>query len=515
MSSTYRPARLLIRGGRVYDHDGDIHAPAIRDILVEGALIASVTSPEEDRAAKDAMADDPGTAVIDASDLLVIPGFVNAHYHSYDVLAKGMLEDMPFDVWALHSQPAYLGARSKAELRARVLVGALECLRNGITTVQDMNSLVPQNEEVLNTILAAYAEVGIRVVFSIAVRDIAALDIAPFLPDNIPESAMALIRGKPGDPVADLAFVERQLQQLRPLPALLSWALSPSGPQRSSRTLLEGISDLATRYELPIFTHVYETKAQTAKARTLYADQGGSMIRYMGEVGLLSHRTTIAHGVWLLPEELEIMAAHGTGLVHNPISNLKLKSGVAPMRRVLECGINVALGCDNCSCGDCQNMFQAMKMLCLLAAVTDANPTGVHAATAMRAATLGGAHAAGLEGKIGAIRPGMQADLALLDLTDIAYQPFNSAARQMVFSECGRGVRTTIVGGRVVMRDGRIMTVDEAAFRAELTDIMTGFRRDFAAIAKTNEAVIPYLLEANRRVAAHDVGLNRFLSYPG
>ena len=253
-----------------------------------------------------------------------------------------------------------------------------------------MISLVPQDEGVLDTILAAYAEVGIRVVFSIAVRDIAALGIAPFLPDDIPERAMAVIRGKPGDPRADLAFVERQLQRLRPLPQLLSWALSPSGPQGSSRTLLEGISDLATRYDLPIFTHVYETKAQTAKTRPLYAEQGGSMIRYMGEMELLGHRTTVHHGVWLLPEELEIMAAHGTGLAHNPISNLKLKSGVAPMRRVLECGINVPLGCDKCSCGDCQNMFQAMKMLCLLAAVTDANPTGVHLETAMRAATFGG-----------------------------------------------------------------------------------------------------------------------------
>ena len=206
-----------------------------------------------------------------------------------------------------------------------MLVGAIECLRNGITTVQDMNSLVPQDEAVLDTILSAYAEVGIRVVFSIAVRDIAALDIAPFLPDDMPEQALALIRGKPGDPRAELDFVERQLLRLRPLPARFTWALSPSGPQRSSRTLLEGIGDLAARFELPIFTHVYETKAQTAKARELYRDHGGSMIRYLQEVGLLGHRTTIAHGVWLLPEELEIMAIHGTGLVHNPLSNLKLK----------------------------------------------------------------------------------------------------------------------------------------------------------------------------------------------
>src|SRR5207237_5447804 len=137
--------------------------------------------------------------------------------HSYDVLAKGLLEDMPFDVWALHSQPAYFGRRTKAEIRARTLLGALECLRNGITTLQDMNSLVPQDEETLDIILAAYAEIGIRVVFSIAVRDIAALDIEPFLPPAIPAEISAIVNGKPGNAKADLAFVEAQIKRLNPL----------------------------------------------------------------------------------------------------------------------------------------------------------------------------------------------------------------------------------------------------------------------------------------------------------
>ena len=217
--------------------------------------------------------------MIEAQGKLVLPGFVNAHYHSYDVLAKGLLEDMPFDVWALHSQPAYFGKRSKEEIRARTLLGAVECLRNGVTTVQDMNSLVPQDEETLDTILSAYEEVGIRVVFSIAVRDVGALDIAEFLPSHTPKSVMALIRGASKDPREEIAFVERQIKRLTPLPPRITWGLSPSGPQRSSRALLEGVADLARQRELPVFTHVYETKAQTAKARTIYGAHGGSMIR--------------------------------------------------------------------------------------------------------------------------------------------------------------------------------------------------------------------------------------------
>ena len=304
--------------------------------------------------------------------------------------------------------------------------------------------------------------------------------------------------------------MERQIRRRVPLPPSLHWALSPSGPQRASRTLLEGIADLAQRHTLPILTHVYETKAQAAKARVICAAQGGSLIRYMHEVGLLGPRTSIVHGVWMQTDEIELLAAQGSGLVHNPVSNLKLKSGIAPTRRVIDAGVSIALGCDNCSCGDCQSMFQAMKLLCLLAAVTDPQPTGVHAAHALHAATLGGARAVGLEGQVGALRPGMAADLTLLDLADITYVPFNSAARQVVYGEAGRGVQTVVVGGEVVLDHGRITRIDEAALRQEVAEAMVAFHRDFAALRRQSAAAIPFLLDANGRVGAHDVGLDRF-----
>ena len=140
------------------------------------------------------------------------------------------------------------------------------------------------------------------------------------------------------------------------------------------------------------------------------------MLRYLGEVGLLNERLTIAHGVWLRDEEVGMLAAAGAGLAHNPISNLKLKSGIAPMRRVIDAGVNVALGCDNCSCGDCQSMFGAMKLLCLLAAASE--PRTRRACTppppcAPRRWAAPGRW--GLQGEVGAIRAGMLADLLLLD----------------------------------------------------------------------------------------------------
>lgn len=507
-------SRTLIRGALVYDCAGDVHRPPVRDVIIEGARIASVSAADEGQQEKAeiaaaAAARRPGSHVIDGTGKLIIPGLVNAHYHSYDVLAKGRFEDMPFDVWALHSQPAFWGKRSREELRARTLLGAMECLRHGITTIQDMNSLVPQDEETLDIILAAYAEVGIRVVFSIAVRDLPSLDIEPFLARDLPADVSAIVGGKPGDARADLDFIAAQIARLDPLPPRLHWALSPSGPQRCSRALLEGIAELSAQHRLPVFTHVYETRAQLAKARAAYKDFGGSYVRYMAELGLLTERTTLAHGVYLTAPEIEQLANAGAGVVHNPLSNLKLKNGAAPLIDFKRAGINLSLGCDNCSCSDCQNLFQAMKMFTLLAAGMDAEPTGVLACDAIEAATIGGAHAVGLSGQIGEIKNGMKADLVLIDLSDLSYLPFNSAARQLVYCETGRGVHTVMVDGRIVLADGELATVDEAAFRAELAGVMEKVDQDYAALVARQKPAISYLLDANAALKKAKLGLDR------
>ncbi|QYU66140.1 SDR family oxidoreductase [Leptolyngbya sp. 15MV] len=359
---------LLIRGARVLTPRADPHRPPPADVLIRGGRIAAIATRDDAP-----LVVPPGAEVIPAEGMLLIPGLISAHYHSYDTLLKGRYEDVPFDVWALHSQPAYWGRRSRQELRVRTLLGALEALRAGITTIQDMNSLVPQDEETLDTILAAYAESGIRCVFSIALRDLPDLDIAPFLPRDLSPDVAAIVGGAPRDAAEDLRFVAAQLKRLSPLPPRLHWALSASGPQRSSRTLLEGLAALSAEYGLPVFTHVYETRAQLAKARRIYPD--GSMITRMEEVGLLTPRTTLAHAVHITEDEIARVARAGAGVVHNPLANLKLKNGVAPLTAFKRAGVRLALGCDNNSCSDCQNLFQAMKMYA--EAVTAAGGRGI------------------------------------------------------------------------------------------------------------------------------------------
>src|SRR5262249_25557909 len=161
--------------------------------------------------------------------------------HSADSLAKGRFDNLSFDLWMLHSNPAALGKRSRAELRIRTLLGALENIRAGVTTIQDMNNLIPQDEETLDCILDAYRASVIRTVFSISMRDLTALDIEPFIPRPLPEDVEKTVKGTPGDPALDLSFVEAQLRRLKNSHSRLHWALSPSGPQRCSSRLLEGI----------------------------------------------------------------------------------------------------------------------------------------------------------------------------------------------------------------------------------------------------------------------------------
>ncbi|MGH7003044.1 MAG: amidohydrolase family protein, partial [Alphaproteobacteria bacterium] len=227
--------------------------------------------------------------------------------------------------------------------------------------------------------------------------------------------------------------------------------------------------------------------------------------------GLLGPRLSLAHGVWLDEREIAALADAGVSVVLNPISNLKNKNGVAPIRRLAAAGVNLALGCDNCSCTDAQNIFQAMKMFTLLAAVSDPEIGPPDALDAIRAATFGGARTAGLEREIGGIRAGMKADLAVLDLDDPAFVPLNSLARQLVYSECGRGVDSVIVDGRFVMENRKIETIDDAALRDEAEAIMRRFRPEAEAVFARNRRLSQYLLEADARVWSTDIGMNRYV----
>ncbi len=491
--------RTLIRGGQVYDHDGDVHKPARADILIQGDTVVAVGA-----AAASAGADD----VIDASARLIMPGLINAHYHSHDVLCRGLFEELPLEFWLLYTLP--LGAnRSNEEVRARTLVGALECMRCGITTVQDMLGLVPLTDGQTDVVIDAYRDAGLRVVFSPMVWDIPPVAMMRHA-DSLPPDVAEMLGNQPR-PIRDqLDYLEQQFKR-HPASGTLHWALAPFAPQRCSPAMLEACAGLAEQHDLPVYTHVYETRGQRLIARELFKKHGGSLIGYMADCGLLTRRLNIVHSVWISPAEMEQLAAADAGIVLNELSNMKLKSGIPPVLDMRRSGVRLGLGCDNCSGTDVQSVFQAMKMFCLTAAVSDPEPGPGLAHEVLRHATLGNARTAGLAHCLGAIKPGYKADLVFIDLNDVAYLPYNSAARQLVYTEAGRGVASVMIDGRLVIKERAVQTIDEEALRREVASLMRHFIADYDDIVKTRQAALPHMLKAHRDVWAEDVGMSRFI----
>jgi guanine deaminase len=245
------------------------------------------------------------------------------------------------------------------------------------------------------------------------------------------------------------------------------------------------------------------------QARLTIPEYSGLLIERLVKEEVLDQRLNFAHSVWLTQAEIEMLAEHGAGVVINPQGNLKMKCGIAPIRPLQDAGVRIGLGCDNCSCSDAQNMFVAMKLFALLAAVSDATPGPPQAVSALRAATQGGADGARLGGMLGRIAVGYKADLTLIDTRDPTWSPMNSAARQLVHIEAGRGVRHVIVDGKIVIRDGRLTTLDEETVFDAVKAVMPEFSRDFSAITQRVAKLQPYLDRAHHQIMITALDIER------
>ncbi len=503
---------LLIAGGRVMLRGDDPHQPQRADILVADGAIAAIGPDLSAEAAKR-----PECRRIDARGRLVAPGFVNAHYHSHDVLAKGLLEEEPLETWRLLALPPQYPKRSREEVKVRTMLGALECLKSGMTTVQDMVTLFPFDPDHLSAVVEAYEEIGIRAVVALQYADRKGIGTIPFWPEVFPPELHDKLStaAEPDAKIDQIAYFEDTYIKGAAERPTIGWALGPSAPERCTSALLQRTREMSEKYDLPIFTHFYESKGMALQARVACPEHGGSLVRALHAEGLLGPRLNLAHSVWLLDDEIALLAETGTRCVLNPLSNLKLKSGVPPVRRLQEAGVAFGLGCDNCSCSDAQNMFEAMKFAAMVTAIADHEPGPPQALSMFEAATSGGAACIGRADDLGAIAPGMRADMVLLDLEDPSFVPLNSAVRQLVYTEAGRGVRTVIVEGRVVIEDGRSTFIDETELARRVEEVMPGFLDDFAQIRTRVDGLAPYLAEAHRRIWAEDVGIDRLFHEPG
>src|ERR1043165_2768322 len=239
-------AKLLIRGGRVLDLDGELDQPAVADVLIDGTKIAAVGAVTPQQA--------DGPRAIDAAGKLIVPGLVNAHYHSYDTLARGMVEDLPLEQWGTLVGPLAVG-RSLEEIRARTLLGAVDCLRHGATTVQDMATLVPLRDDVVDTVVDAYCEAGVRVVLGVSIRDLSQLDTIPWLAALLPADLRDIVGAKADVAREQVDFVARQMARIGDRGGLVRWALCPSAPQRCTADMLKAVGELARAQKVPVYTH--------------------------------------------------------------------------------------------------------------------------------------------------------------------------------------------------------------------------------------------------------------------
>jgi 5-methylthioadenosine/S-adenosylhomocysteine deaminase len=494
---------MLIKGATILAMEqGAASKPFAGDLRITGARIAEI-GPD--------LMPAPGETVLDGRDRLVIPGLINSHLHSGEALFKGRYDNLPLELWMLYSYPI-LGAEAVAErlIYLRTMLVAIESLKTGVTTViDDVFEAPKQGLSQLGAVFEAYSDIGMRAVISGHIIDRNFLDTIPFTSDYVPADLRARIGAEPPpSPSAYIAFAESAFQRFHNLHDRLRFMVAPSAPQRCTPELMQAADELARRHGTAFHTHIVETKVQAVTGPVLY---GKTLIEYMHGLGLLHRGTTIAHSIWVTDHDIELLGDAGVSIVHNVISNQKLGAGIAPIRRLMEAGVNVALGSDGICSNDTPRMFDVMHAAGLLHNIASANHhRWLDAGEVLAAATRGGAHSALLEAEVGSLEVGKRADLVMLDMRTAAFTPCNDVRNHLVYCENGSSVETVIVNGEIVVASGKLTRVDEAVLLAELRELMPEFLAQHGRTEAANKVLEPYFEMIVKRCAGMDVGVNRW-----
>ncbi|MEH6792912.1 MAG: amidohydrolase family protein [Rhodococcus sp. (in: high G+C Gram-positive bacteria)] len=396
---------IFIRNAHVITMDSSTGSePIVRSIRIENDVVTAV--------AGDLVPAD-GDTIIDGRDRLVTPGFVNAHTHSWETFYKGRYDNLPLEMWMAMAYPILGDSRVEPDLvRLRSTLFAIESLEAGVTTiVDDVLENPTQDWAQLSAVFDAYEEIGIRANISGHVISKPFVDTVPFIAGYLSPEVTSEIRSHPVPTTQEyLAFSRRAFEQYHGRGnGRLRYMVAPSAPQRCGADLLVGATQLATEFDAECHIHVLETKTQLVTGTEMY---GGSLVEYMDRIGALSPNTTLAHGIWLTEDDLSMIASAGTSISHNPISNLKLGSGIAPWHALRTAGVNLGLGTDGCSSSDSPRMLDVVKAAALLHKVTNPDfTTWPTVDEVLHAGTVGGARSALLQDTVGTVEVGMQADL--------------------------------------------------------------------------------------------------------
>ncbi|GAX34982.1 amidohydrolase [Nodularia sp. NIES-3585] len=399
-----------------------------------------------------------GTAV-DGSNKLLLPGFINAHTHSSEMWQRGIMSIFPLELWLAELYDFAPLDLEKVYLSA--LGTAVETLLSGGTSVVDHLVLTPGLElQTIATAVRAYREVGIRAF------------IAPLIQDE------SLTAGIPAgnsvqnhDPyfrstAATLEIIEAAVKQFHRPEEGVSILVAPTGIQLCSDALFSGCIDLSDRYNLSRHAHLLETKAQEKLAQEKY---GCTAVEHLQRIGYLSDRTSLAHCIWLNDTDISILAQTQSTVVHNPLSNLRLGSGIAPILKYLQAGVNVCFGCDGAASNDSQDLLEAIKIGSILHNITDLDyQNWITPRKAVEMASLGGAKGLNIADKIGSLDLGKQADLVLYDLTNLSLLPRTDPIGLLVLGRPTNVVHSAWVNGQQIVTNNQVNTINVDNLRQEL-----------------------------------------------
>lgn len=463
------PISLILRGGAVLEGFGASDEPLLHHdagLAIAGGRVVAI-APFADLARRH-----PAAAVIGDADTVVIPGLVNAHHHVGLTPLQLGSPDHPLELWF-----ASRLALRDVDLRLDTLFSAFEMIASGVTTVQHLHSRAPGGPERIlgaaRAVVGAYREVGMRASYSMALRDQNRLvyeDDAAFtarLPETL-QPAMRDYFARFTLPLAEQVALFEEIRALAAGDERIAVQIAPANLHWLSDQALGAAAELSARHDLPMHMHVLETPYQKAYARRR---TGGSALTYLHRLGLAGPRLTIGHGVWMTEADIELCAHTGTRICHNCSSNMRLKSGTAPVNRFLAAGIPVALGMDEAGINDDRDMLQEMRLVLRMHREPGIDAPHPTPAQVLRMATEHGAGTTPFGPAIGRLSVGCHADAVLFDWPRVT-RPWQCPDIPLVDVLVQRAktdaVKTVLVGGEVVYRDGRFTRVERDAVLAEI-----------------------------------------------
>ena len=423
---TQQAASLVISNGIVITADGNRRVLNPGSIAINGSDIVAIDTPAN-IAARFKAAD-----TIDATGRVVMPGLINTHTHAAMVMYRGLGNDLALMDWLQkYIFPAEAKTVSPDFVRIGTQLAALEMIQSGTTTFADMYYF---EEEVAKVAKAA----GLRGVLGQTVIEF-----------PVPDAKT------PADALKRTEAFAKQFDH----DELITPSIAPHSVYTLDAKTLTAVSELAKRLNIPIQIHLSETSAEIGMSQERHKQRP---VALLDSLKFWAPTTLGAHGVWINDDEIALLRQRGVGISNNPESNMKLSSGTAPVLKYRAAGVNVGLGTDGAASNNDLDMFEAMRQAAFQQKLVTMDPTAISAADAIEMATVAGARALG-RNRLGSLAAGMLADLIIVDMSKARQQPLFDPVSQIVYASRGDDVVTTIVHGRILMRDRKMLTLNEAA----------------------------------------------------